>query len=650
MKPTLKTLSPLPRNGESLASLESCAMNTSENRKSPITGRFRGVSTGRFRRVFFILFTLLFPLTAGARDYDLWLGSTQVTDENKDNILNETKDGQPTAKYDPDTETLTLNEPTITGSHEDATIYVQDMNLNIEGCYHMPENANTAYGIKVERVYLIIKGNFTFYGSTSGVNMMETDYDEIHLSSGSLTAIGGVYGIQSCSKVVFYSRSISLTAIGGDYGLQCGNIVIDMVGLSIELKGSVKAFDGQLSLSNDNGFEMLLTKPEVGYFDNNQNQFYEADGTTPAKHVIFTTSRLYSYKLWLGETQVTSGNKDNILNQTIYDEKTKQYVPTAKYDPETCTLTLNHPTINGSTSQASSPANIDAKIYSELFTFKLKGSYHMPENANTAYGIYSRKESRLFIDGDFTFCGSTCGVYGEDIMDMESGTLTAIGGNYGLQCGNFGIDGVGISIELKGNVKAFEGSLYSSYEMLLTKPEFGYFDNNQFYESDGTTIAKHVIFTSSNLTSYKIWLGETEVTPENKDNILGETDADGNPTAKFDGNTLTLNNPTITGVHTFGRNNETAVIYSEKRGEFIVAGTYHQTTATAQYGIWCNSSHFYLGGDFTFRGTSYGLYADIRCTLLTNRYTVDLTLHGGTGAIYCPNFRQYDYLSKYVIQ
>ena len=38
MKPTTKTLSPLPRNGESLATLESCAMNTSENRKSPITG------------------------------------------------------------------------------------------------------------------------------------------------------------------------------------------------------------------------------------------------------------------------------------------------------------------------------------------------------------------------------------------------------------------------------------------------------------------------------------------------------------------------------------------------------------------------------------------------------------------------------------
>ena len=42
------------------------------------------------KTLFFLLFTLLSTLTAGAQDityYDLWLGETQVTSANKDNIL-----------------------------------------------------------------------------------------------------------------------------------------------------------------------------------------------------------------------------------------------------------------------------------------------------------------------------------------------------------------------------------------------------------------------------------------------------------------------------------------------------------------------------------------------------------------------------------
>ena len=48
---------------------------------------------------------------------------------------------------------------------------------------------------------------------------------------------------------------------------------------------------------------------------------------------------------------------------------------------------------------------------------------------------------------------------------------------------------------------------------------------------------------------YNLWLGKTQVTVDNRDNILGQTDANGNPRAMYDGTTktLTLNNPTIDG-------------------------------------------------------------------------------------------------------
>ena len=46
-------------------------------------------------------------------NYDLWIGNVQVTSKNCDNVLGEEKDGNPTVSFDPDTSTLTLNDPDI---------------------------------------------------------------------------------------------------------------------------------------------------------------------------------------------------------------------------------------------------------------------------------------------------------------------------------------------------------------------------------------------------------------------------------------------------------------------------------------------------------------------------------------------------------
>lgn len=46
-------------------------------------------------------------------NYDLWIGNVQVTSKNCDNVLGEEKDGNPTVSFDPDTSTLTFNDPDI---------------------------------------------------------------------------------------------------------------------------------------------------------------------------------------------------------------------------------------------------------------------------------------------------------------------------------------------------------------------------------------------------------------------------------------------------------------------------------------------------------------------------------------------------------
>lgn len=66
--------------------------------------------------------------------YDLWIGDTQVTQENYNNILN---DADETAKYDPDTKTLTLDNPEINSGYVDgiinAMIYSKIDGLKITG-------------------------------------------------------------------------------------------------------------------------------------------------------------------------------------------------------------------------------------------------------------------------------------------------------------------------------------------------------------------------------------------------------------------------------------------------------------------------------------------------------------------------------------
>ena len=65
--------------------------------------------------------------------YPVWVGDTQVTESIKDDILG---DGGK-AKFDPETQTLTLNNPTISGEKSGAKIYIydNDKTYTIDGVY-----------------------------------------------------------------------------------------------------------------------------------------------------------------------------------------------------------------------------------------------------------------------------------------------------------------------------------------------------------------------------------------------------------------------------------------------------------------------------------------------------------------------------------
>ena len=76
-----------------------------------VNGSYGWINGGFGDPLTIILARSRFTCTAGGGEelYDLWLGATRVTSANRDDILN---DGGK-AQFDPDTCTLTLNDPEI---------------------------------------------------------------------------------------------------------------------------------------------------------------------------------------------------------------------------------------------------------------------------------------------------------------------------------------------------------------------------------------------------------------------------------------------------------------------------------------------------------------------------------------------------------
>lgn len=557
---------------------------------------------------------LLACLTAGAQDevvyYDLWLGSTQVTSANKENILGQIDDNnQPTAKFEITNAyeyRLTLNNPTIEGTHENSKIYVGDLNngtkdekLEITGNYKM-SSAESDYGIYSE-IDLYLGGNLTIYGNLAGVYSSSILYLTNYSSNG----------------------VVNIALYGGEYGVEAPVLFL-LNGHSLNIRGGIQAYYGDNIDVNSLIFYHFVTP--FGCSINN-GQFYEFDGVTIAKHVSMKNFQPNpnGYNLWLGNVEVTDVNQDNILNQV--DESG---CPTAMFDPEKKILTLNNPTIEGTHNNSKiyaadqNPYTIDIYLY---------GCYNMT-NAEADYGLWTGG-NLFFEDCDFTFYGNKNGIYaGRDFTMKEGASIKALGGEDGLVSTHLEVDTKIYKLELQGGNQAYCGGNIQIQGLDVSlMVEIGFMQYN-FPESDGTTIAKHVIQGNDFENTYNLWLGNKEVTRFNKRNIFLKLNDNGEATAEYSptDNTLIMRDPTITGIHTFGGNNETAVIYSGNNGDLSIRGSYHQTTTTAQYGIAKLDNKLILEGDFTFYGTEYGVNAN---TLYCEN--VNLNLHGETGALLSNN-------------
>ena len=356
--------------------------------------------------------------------YDLWVGSTHVSDTNQNDILGDGK-----ASFNATTNTLTLQDnPTIAGTTNDRKIYSKLPSLTITGSYHMTE-AETKNGIYSEGGPLTLDGDFTFlskgdwFTDANGVALLNTG--NTLWATGNITLNGNItIQGQDVANAAIYTKNGDISVLGGNlqassnnkYAAYCeGTFTAKGSTESITLEGSPGAIHaGNLVIDNAAGEQLGYYEPENAFFSETYKSVYSQDGNTNVLATRVVLRQPKGYNLWLGSTRVDETNCNDILG----DGK-------AKYNPVTGILTLDNPTISGHYRSN----GYECKIASQDMDLTLKGVYRMEAVDNNAVVGLSVSGGTLTTEGDFTFQGLSVGVEVKDNMSVK-GRLRAIGSQY----------------------------------------------------------------------------------------------------------------------------------------------------------------------------------------------------------------------------
>lgn len=175
----------------------------------------------------------------GAEKYPVWVGGEQVTSTNKDDILGDGK-----ASFDPDTNTLTLNSPTVSTSYKGALIYAEGIDLNITGKAPL-KNENTAYGVLVKDGSLNSDANLTVEVRQYGVSATKS----ININGGSVNSKTTGHG----------SDGVGYALGGSDIKISSGTVTATSAqGPAISTTNSVEISGGTVNVTG--GFHGISTK------------------------------------------------------------------------------------------------------------------------------------------------------------------------------------------------------------------------------------------------------------------------------------------------------------------------------------------------------------------------------------------------------
>ena len=394
-------------------------------------------------------------------NYNIRVEGTQVTGANMNNVLGNS--GTPTVTYNPTTKTLTLNNATISSENTQGQgIYASDdLTINLIGTNEITGSGNSIYSTKPLTITSSENGSLTM----SSKNNMRTLYataditisgsavvnatinggaQAIHSNptggNGSITITGNAKVTAKNTRTLSSQTSASkedahsVALLTGSYPENASSTITGTITVSesasLLAQGSTQALMcGTLTHTG------LTAKASTNYTGANLVDCSDSNHASYKYVHIYPVSDTVKYDVWVGDTQITSANKDSIQNGVTYD-------------PDTKTLTLNNATITGAPNRQYTSNIKDAcGIYAKHdLKIALVGNNKINETPQAqrdgSYGI--------FVSGRLTFTSDS------------AGSLTVSGGT-SINSGNAWVPGVyasGITVK-NCNVTAIGGTATS---------------------------------------------------------------------------------------------------------------------------------------------------------------------------------------------
>ena len=345
-------------------------------------------------------------------------------------------------------------EGTATGNLGDG-IYVGTLTVRDSGSVTGTANGSKGEGIYVRRGDATVEGgSVTGTASIDGYHGIFVDFGALTVSGGSVTGTAynkGRNGIHVNDALTVSSGSVTGTANGEKgSGIQVNELTVSAGSVEGTANGEngygIWVNSGDITITNTP--TVTATSRTAGYTVMIKDVYQLlVDGTRYEPSANATV-----FKVENGA--VTEGGETWALDVWVNGEKISDGAGstvecgdgTAKYDPDTGTLTLTDAAISAGHAINVSGSSVTCGIYAESdLTLVLEGTSTVKGTSGTAIniGVYVEGDLTVRGSGTLTTAETDMGICAEGAMTVESGTVISNGKNYGIFVDRLTVSGSG---------------------------------------------------------------------------------------------------------------------------------------------------------------------------------------------------------------
>ncbi|MBO7120437.1 MAG: hypothetical protein J6W03_08990, partial [Bacteroidaceae bacterium] len=409
--------------------------------------------------------------------YDLSVERMIVNEENKDDVL-----GNGTVSYDPETQTLTLNNANLTTEDYPGILaIISNLKINLVG-----QNTITSTGIGMQLDATSLGSTTVFCGNGS-LNITSAD-----------PAILANTDIAFTDGVSVSAESTAGAGIKGNDGLgQLPSLTISGETTTLKAKGadegSVVAFRA-LNMDDD----IVIVEPAGATFTGDVGIVNAEGNLIVGEWVLF--KKVETYMIDVANIRITDYNKSDVLGDG-----------TVSFDPETRTLTLNGANIENN--------GISARYYSPI-TIKLIGENYV--TTSSVWGIRCGNDATIEGSGSLYASGAV-GIRSDNLTISGGAKVSAEGSSSGI-FGNLTVKGEETIVQMKGGESGFEGRKLTIEDgLFLGLPVGAYFSDPYIVGLNGEPIKDEWIIIGPK--DYIDGIASPKSSPEGKDlmyNLAGQ--------------------------------------------------------------------------------------------------------------------------------